>query len=121
MKWKLLSGGVLIVACVGLLAIKGSSQVPSSIVPASFNSPSPPSFPTDPRREKTFEQLAEDLETVRAKQKELQAQEEDILKRMDASVEAKRKDLEKAEAVLQSAKGQPRQRELLRIKPEAKR
>jgi len=109
MKWKLLTGGLLVVACVGFLAIKGISQVPSP-QPDSFSPLSPPPLPgstSSPPRNKTFEQLAEDLKPVRAKQKELKAQEEDILKKMAASVEEKRKDLEKAEGVLRQLQGKP--------------
>lgn len=110
MKWKLLSGGLLVVVCVSLLAIKGSSQVPSSATPASFDGPPPVPAATPSPREKTFEQLAEDLKTIRAKQKELKTQEEDILKRMAASVESKQKDLEKAVEVLRQLQGKPDER-----------
>lgn len=113
MKGKLLGGGLLVVVCVGLLAIKGISQGPSPVPPITPLPPPPVSkdpFISPPKgREMTFEQLAADLKTVRAKQAELKAQEEDILKKMAASIAEKRKDLEKAEEMLRQLQGKPDQ------------
>ena len=124
MKRKLIAGGVLIVVCLGLLVVEGVSQPPETVppMPASYSaspSPSPtlksrtvkqaPDFSTvKQQQEWTFEQLAEALKAVRARQKELKAQEVDLLAKMAERIEEKRKDLQKAEETLQQFQGAPK-------------
>ena len=77
------------------------SVPPTSAIPA-------PNFATvDPRQQDwTFEQFVEALKAVRARQKELKTQEADLLAKIAEKVEEKRKDLNKAEEVLQQLRGQ---------------
>ena len=67
-----------------------------------------PDFSTvQPQQEQTFEQFAEALKAVRARQKELKAQEENLLAKMAEKVEEKRKDLAKSEEVLKQLRSDP--------------
>ncbi len=61
-----------------------------------------------PQQDLSFEQLAETLKSVRARQKELKAQETDILAKMAAKIEEKRRDLQQAEEVFQQFQNSPR-------------
>jgi cell pole-organizing protein PopZ len=108
MKKKMIIMVALVVASAGLLVVQGVSQPssPSEAAPppTSFESPRPAFNRVEPRTDTqerlNFEQLAEALKGVRARQKELKAQETDILAKMADKVEEKRKDLQKAEEVL---------------------
>lgn len=120
MKRKLIVVALLVVVCLCVLVVKGVSQPPSppSASPMSpFDSPAPSAGPPPvavpppppkrafnvvqpPQQEWTFEQLVEALKGVRARQKELQAQEADLLAKMAKKVEEKRQDLSKSEATL---------------------
>ncbi len=111
--------GVLVVQAVSQPAAQPNppSEAPSSTylqspaVPGAVPAPTPyvapgpkqPDFSQvqQPQQEWTFEQLVEALKGVRARQKELQAQEADLLTRMAKKVEEKRQDLSKSEATFQ--------------------
>jgi hypothetical protein len=124
MKLKLFAGGMLVLICLIVLVVEGVSQPPASPFtsppaspPVSIIAPSSPSlvskppkssadFSTvQPQQEWTFEQLVEALKGVRARQKELKTQEADLLTKMAEKVEEKRKDLARAEEVLQQLQG----------------
>jgi hypothetical protein len=121
MKQKMIAVLALVVVCLGALALEGVSQPPPSpsIAPvgAPVSAPTPSTgSPAAPdvnfsivkpvQREWTFEQLVEALKAVRARQKELQAQEADLLAKIAEKVEEKRKDLGKSEEVLQKLRGE---------------
>jgi hypothetical protein len=117
---------VLVVVCLSVLVVEGVSQPSSqpSFPPAPLQSPStlapvppnPPAFESKPaanfsavqpqQQEWTFEQLVEALKGVRARQKELHAQEADLLAKMAKKVEEKRQDLSKSEATLQQLRSE---------------
>lgn len=124
MKRKMIAVLLLVVGCLGVLVVEGVSQPPTATSASSLNPPLPPqadgpmqppaarpapNFATvEPRQqEATFEQLVEALKAVRARQKELQAQEADLLAKMAEKVEEKRRDLSKAEEVLQQLRDEP--------------
>ncbi len=115
---------VLLLVMVGLsvLVVEGVSQPPdlpreppaSPPTPSQLRTPAPAPTPTlvpdakpnfsavqPPQQEWSFEQLVEALKGVRARQKELLAQEADLLAQMEKKVEEKRHDLGRAEATLQ--------------------
>ena len=117
---------LLVVVCLSVLVVEGVSQ-PSpqpNFAPEPLQSPplpstapaNAPAFETKPtanfsavqppQQEWTFEQLVEALKGVRARQKELQAQEADLLAKMAKKVEEKRQDLSKSEATLQQLRGE---------------
>jgi Skp family chaperone for outer membrane proteins len=112
MKRKRLVITVLVVACVGLLVVQGVSQSPAPPVSLPASSSSTPAFNrVEPRidaaqQDWTFEQLAEALKGVRARQKELKTQEADLLAKMADKIEEKRKDLKKAEEMLRQLQEQ---------------
>ena len=116
MKRKLIVGGVLMMVCLGVLVVKGVSQTSGLRIPDPLTSPKPPvSSPTggfsavQPQQQsQTFEQLADALQAVRARQKELKTQEADLLAKMSERIEEKRKDLQKAEETLQQLQGAPK-------------
>lgn len=144
MKRKLVVCGVLVVICLSVLVVEGVSQpAPMSPSPSngSFSSippsapaptlavPAPPAAPSSgskaakpgpdfssvqPQQEWTFEQLTEALKAVRARQKELKAQEADLLTKIAEKIEEKRKDLQKAEDIFQQLQNDPH-----RLKPVA--
>jgi cell pole-organizing protein PopZ len=109
MKRKLVAVGALVVVCLGALVVEGVSQPPSTSSPAPVSPPSPPgetfSVVKPKQPPETFEQLADALQAVRARQKELKAQEADLLAKMSERIEEKRKDLQKAEETLQQLQG----------------
>lgn len=125
MKRKLVVGLLVVTVGLGVLVVKGVSQqiVPSSPPPlstqptVSFPPLAPISVgagfskldqrPTSPQQEGTFEQLADALKAVRARQKELKAQETDLLTKMAEKVEDKRKDLQQSEEVLKQLRNDP--------------
>jgi hypothetical protein len=108
MKAKIVVGILLAVACLCLLTVYGVSQPtyppqpPNSSIPFPVpNSESPPpqlpgSTPPMPK-EGRLEQLAQQLRNVRQQKKALEAQEDELLKRIDLEVEEQRKALQKAE------------------------
>jgi hypothetical protein len=107
MKAKIVVCILLVVACLCLLTVYGVSQtnyppqptgpIPSP-VPGFDASPQqlPGSTPTLPR-EGRLEQLVQQLTNVRQQKMALEAQEEELLKRIDVEVEEQRKALQKAE------------------------
>jgi ABC-type transport system substrate-binding protein len=121
MKRKMVVVVLLVLVCLGVLVVEGVSQPvpPPSPAPAPVygsSSPSPASPPpavvtpepsanfsvVQPQQQEwTFEQLVEALKGVRARQKELQTQETDILANLAEKVEEKRQDLSKSETTLQ--------------------
>ena len=129
MKRKLFAGGVLVVICLSVLVVQGVSQPPKVPSLTPISSPAPPSPASSspsprpvsranfakvdpllegrPQEAQTFEQLADALQAVRARQKELKAQESDLLAKMAEKIEEKRKDLKKAEETLQQLQGEP--------------
>lgn len=62
---------------------------------------------SEPQQDWTFEQFADALKAVRARQKELKAQETDLLMKMAEKIEDKRKDLQKSEEVLKQLRSDP--------------
>lgn len=127
MKRKMFVIGLLVVVCLGVLDVKGVSQpVPpsspdsASSLTAPVPSPMPPPPPVleagakpniaivkPQQQELTFDQLVGILKGVRARQKDLQKQEADLLATLADKVEEKRKDLRKAEEVFQQLQGKP--------------
>lgn len=124
MKRKMIVIGLLVVVCLGVLVVEGVSQPvpPPSVEPAA--APGATTFPLSPaspppspvsvkepqpnfavvkpqQQELTFEQLVGVLKGVRARQKELQKQEADLLAELERKVEEKRQDLSKSESILQ--------------------
>jgi len=117
MKAKIVVGILLAVACLCLLAVEGDSQ---PHYPPMYSPPSP-QFPdyTPPTAEEgragayigggvgvtvphttgegSLEQLVQQLRHVRQQQKALEAQEEELLKRIDLKVEEQRHVLQKAD------------------------
>jgi hypothetical protein len=124
MKRKMLAVLSLVGICLAVLVVEGVSQPPTTPptpVPQPTTAPLPsaqpgpppatslaPNFATvEPRpQDWTFEQLVEALKGVRARQKELKAQEADLLAKMAEKVEEKRKDLNKAQEVLEQLRGE---------------
>jgi hypothetical protein len=114
MKRKMFAVLLLVGVCLSVLVVEGVSQPPSSPTPVPLPPPASPSptkanFATvEPQQQEwTFEQLVEALKGVRARQKELKAQETDLLAKMAEKIEQKRKDLQKAEEMLQQLQGDP--------------
>ena len=121
MKRRIVVVVLLVLICLGLLVVEGVSQQFQS--PRSFTStPSAPASPpisvigteakpnsptVQPQQQEwTFEQLVEALKGVRARQKELQTQEADILAKLAEKVEEKRQDLSKSEATLKQLRSE---------------
>ncbi|HTU90544.1 MAG TPA: hypothetical protein VMF69_10755 [Gemmataceae bacterium] len=112
---------LLVVVCLGVLVVEGISQPPSPqierpeassaapVLSPTAPQPSPLALETKPnfstvkpqKQEWTFEQLVEALKGVRARQKELKTQEENLLAKMEEKIVEKQKDLHKAVAALQ--------------------
>ncbi len=125
MKRKMLAVLFLVGICLAVLVVEGVSQPPvntTMTVPQATPQPAPPiaqpapppapspapnfARPEPGQQEWTFEQLAETLKAVRARQKELKTQEAELLAKMAEKVEEKRKDLSKAEEALQQLRGE---------------
>lgn len=130
MRRKLFGILLLVAICLAVLVVEGVSQPPSSTFPApvgfSASSSAPKvNFATieSSQQEWTFEQLVEALKGVRARQKELKAQEADLLIKMAEMIERKRKDLQKAEEMLQQLQRDPSRPNSIRVeeKKEEKR
>jgi hypothetical protein len=134
MKRKMIAVLFLVGICLAVLVVEGVSQPP--VTPSAAPPPSPLSAPPMPQpvqppatsppnfarpepgqQEWTFEQLAEALKAVRARQKELKTQEAELLAKMAEKVEEKRKDLSKAEEVLQQLRGETSVRKTSSIDP----
>jgi hypothetical protein len=123
MKTKFVAGILMVVACLCLLAGEGTSQPPPSFRPTAPAEPAPQFAPADPERQYGgfvttapmveggggLEQLVQQLRYVRQQQKALEAQEEELLKRIDLKVEEQRKVLQNADELrkqLRQEKGQ---------------
>ena len=138
MKTKFVAGILMAVACLCFLAVEGTSQstVPGSSTrranPAALQPVSPPTVqteataqfaPADPEHPQggyvttapipegggSLEQLVQQLRNVRQQQKALEAQEEELLKRIDLKVEEQRQVLQNADELrkqLRQEKGQ---------------
>ncbi len=117
---------LLVLICLGVIVVEGVSQPtpqtstgfvppaappsPSPLPPApqvSGSEPAPNFSAVQPQQQDwTFDQLVEALKGVRTRQKELQAQEADLLAKLAKKVEEKRQDLSKSEATLQQLRGE---------------
>jgi hypothetical protein len=130
MKAKIVVGILLAVACLCLLAVEGDSQ--PHYPPHMYSPPSPqvpdsaPPTAEDGRGgvyvgggggvivppttgEGSLEQLVQQLRNVRQQQKALEAQEEELLKRIDLKVEEQRKVLQKADELRKQLRQEMRQ------------
>lgn len=121
MKRKMIAVVLLVFVCAGILVVRGVSQPPVAskdplTMPGTAGLGSPPAAAFNrveprldamPQHDLTFDQLAEALKGVRARQKELKAQEADILAKLADKIEEKRKDLQQAEDVLRQLQGSP--------------
>jgi hypothetical protein len=107
---KALAGGLLVAVCLGFLAVEGISQAPPSPappqVPIGAGPPDQPLFagrdvsPPKPG-EPSFDQLVQELKSVRAQQEALKAREKELLDQLAKKVAEQRKALQKAEERLQ--------------------
>lgn len=127
MKRKIIAVLFLVAVCLGVLVVEGVSQPPAApqgyylgttppspvsdkgAIPPPAPIPVPDKRPTLEQQQRiwTFEQLVEALKAVRARQKELQTQEADLLAKMEEKIVEKRKDLNKSEEILQQLRGEP--------------
>jgi len=124
MKRKMMVIVALVVVSLSVLVVKGVTQTPlqpsgdygtrpASLTPsATAPTPLPLGSESTPiissvqqQPDLTFEQLVEALKAIRARQRELQTQEADLLAKMAKKVEEKRKDLHYYESALQQLRG----------------
>ena len=91
-----LAAGLLVVLCLGFLAVGGNSQpVPPTSPPAAEPVPAPG------RTEPSLAELVTKLKNVRAQQEALNEQERKLLDQIAEKVEEQRRELQKAEQLLQ--------------------
>jgi hypothetical protein len=130
MKRKMIAVLFLVGICLAVLVLEGVSQppaTPTAVQPSALTAPPQPVSPIvqpvpplaanpaaipatveAPRQQEwSFEQLVEALKSVRARQKELKGQEAELLAKIAEKVEEKRKDLGKAEELLQQLRSEP--------------
>jgi hypothetical protein len=124
MKRKLMVIVLLVAVSLSVLVVKGVTQTPlqpsgdygtrpASLTPSAApptpltlgSEPTPVLSSVQQQQDLSFEQLVESLKVIRARQKELQTQEADLLAKMAKKVEEKRKDLHYYETALQQLRG----------------
>ena len=108
---KALAAGLLIALCLGFLAVQGFSQAPTPVgSPTAGSPPAPPgtqppsvgsSILPPQQAEPSFAELVQQLKNVRAQQEALKQQEKQLLDQIAKKVDEQRKELQKAEQVLQ--------------------
>ncbi len=106
---KALAGGLLIVVCLGFLAVEGISQAPPPPDAPKFTGGTAPqgqppiaSLDVSPPKpaEPSFDQLVQELKNVRAQQEALKAREKDLLDQLAKKVAEQRREYLKSEQLL---------------------